>query len=187
VTTTKQVFFNLVWPAAAGNITWSFAYLAIEKGVSLSVMPRLAVLLLLGVYMGHEWWQIQRRDNVWPSYWLADGVLVATIIVFAIAVYFDKPWLSSSLIAVLVVAILGHLSGAWMPRADGTTWRHKWRNTLGKRVWLAIPSALGVATLVIPFEVGSVPNQWQRPAAILVVLLVWRYVRAKRVTDYAVV
>lgn len=35
--TTRDLYSNLIWPAAAGNITWFFIYLAIEKGFTAEV------------------------------------------------------------------------------------------------------------------------------------------------------
>ena len=48
----RDFFVELVWPAAAGNVAWAFLTVAIgENWCSADVLARLAVLLLLAVYL----------------------------------------------------------------------------------------------------------------------------------------
>ena len=159
----KNLFQNLVWPAAAGNVAWALVTLAItEPWKETNVLPRLVVLLLLAVYLTVGWLRIPTEPR--PGYWIADFIHILTIIVFAIATQLNKSWLECSLFSIFTVTTAGHLLGAWVTTRD--------------RFWLAGGNALGMVVLFISHWWFTNPYPWNLPAAIGVVLVAWGIIRS---------
>jgi len=51
-----HLFQDLIWPAAAGNVAWSFFTMAVgEKWLDPGVPARLLVIFLLAIYLGVDW------------------------------------------------------------------------------------------------------------------------------------
>jgi len=47
---------NVIWPAVAGSVLWTFLQVAADPNISgPSLGPRLAALLLIGVYLAIDW------------------------------------------------------------------------------------------------------------------------------------
>lgn len=162
----KKLFQDLIWPAAAGNVAWSFFTVAIGEDWSCrSVGARLIVLSLLALYLALDWLYIGSADGQRKrDYWIADGILVAAIVVFAIAAQLEKTWLEIALAVVFGVAIGGHLLGAWE-----SGWRAR-----GK---LALINALGPTIIFGSHLVFKQPYPWNLPTSLALVLTVWIYVR----------
>lgn len=172
MTTTKDLFCNLLWPAAAGNVAWTFVYLAVDKGITAPVRPQLAVLGLLGVYLGYEWWRANDRSDVWWTYWLLDGLFIGAVVVFAIATYLAHPVQEGALSFILGVAVTGHLVGAWMDKQK-KSFKERWVATWRSRAKLALANGSGLLLLVLPvcFCIGQ--HSYELPLVMGVVLVLW--------------
>src|SRR5688572_33491596 len=105
-----KLFQSVIWPAAAGNVAWSFFTVAIERGVNQESAIKLIVLSLLAVYLCADWLQtdfLSGTRNLKPCFWLAEGPLAITIVIFAIATQLKKlpdehVWLAWYLTAVFL-------------------------------------------------------------------------------------
>lgn len=162
----KELFQNLLWPAVTGNVAWSFVSLLVTEDWSLSsVQARLAALLLLTVYLCADWLRTKGVSNVNRSYWFANGLHLGAIVVFAIAAQADRHWLAIPLAIVLLVTVVGHLTGAWEEK--GSTNRPMRRA-------LALCNALGLLVLCwVGVPTLGQGLTWTLSLAMLVVLIPW--------------
>lgn len=161
VSNTQELFKNLIWPAAAGNVAWSVFALAIAPDCGAKhVCARLVVLFLLAGYLTYSYTRLPRTGNV--GYWIADGLHVLAIVVFALAVESNRTWIEVPLYCVFAVTIVGHLSGVFL-KSDKCE----------ERFYLAGCSLLGVVVLWgIPRIVeGLIP--WHLPIAVGTTLVAW--------------
>jgi hypothetical protein len=158
-----HLFQDLIWPAAAGNVAWSFFTMAVgEKWLDPGVPARLLVIFLLAIYLGVDW--MRTTDTVktlkgW--FWIADAPHSASVVVFAIATQMNKSWLGGALAAMFVIGVIGHLIGAWEP--TGTV-NNLWR----KRLILAVVNAAGLIPLILLPQAD-----WRLPVALGLVLVLW--------------
>jgi len=51
----KELFSDLVWPAAAGNVAWAFATVSLSESWSADTLSRLFLLLMIAFYLGIGW------------------------------------------------------------------------------------------------------------------------------------
>jgi hypothetical protein len=101
------------------------------------------------------------------KYWVADGLHLITVIVFALAVQLNKDWLFCSLASIFVVAIIGHLSGVWV-KPDKPRW--------AERLWLAGASGLGLVVIIFA-SILRIQDTWIPPIALAATLIAWYIVR----------
>lgn len=179
---TRDLFFNLFWPAMAGNVAWSFFSLLVDNGWSgdESVRPRLVVLGLIAWYMAHEWSRNQERnDDVYPTYWIFDAALLATTVMFALAAEAGHQRLELLLVVILVVIVAGHIIGAWMEKERDTDsnefvdWKKRWKSTWPMRIALALANAVGFVALCGIPRGGWVQSDWTPAVAVACVLIAW--------------
>lgn len=173
----KKLFQNLIWPAVAGNVAWSFFTIAIyESWTADGVIPRLLALLLLSVYLCFDWTTTDvENDKLKDWYWVGDAFSAVTIAVFAITASKSELWDNVTytswvywiLISVFVVIIFWHLMGAWEP--DNLAADKKW----GGRLKLAGINLLGIITYMALAELLPSKGLWHLPASILIVLAFW--------------
>jgi len=168
-----HLFQDLIWPAAAGNVAWSFFTIAIgEDRLSPGVAARLSVIFLLAIYLAVDWLRTAETvTTLKPWFWIADAPLSASVVIFAIATQMNKPWLGNSLTALFLIGVVGHLVGAWEPTGNVA-----YRSL--KRLVLAGANAVGCIVLIL---IGS--SDWRLPIALASVLVLWflaRYVLISR-------
>ena len=161
---------NLAWPAVAGNVTWSFASLAIVHGINHDTAPRLAVLFVLAFYLAAEWY---RSSNILPKNGTAsttslflDFIFVICIIWFAIGTYENMGSPAVALLIILTGIGVGHLFGLWKPAGVG-----KGNKAHG---WVSLAAS---ATLGATWFVTGLWNTWIAFIAISIVLIVWAMYR----------
>jgi hypothetical protein len=172
IATMKKLFQNLVWPAAAGNVAWAFFTVAVqETWAARGVAARLAMLLLLAVYLALDWMKTESElDRLKRWYWIADTFHVAAIVAFAIAIQMNTQRLTCFMAAGYSVTVVGHLAGAWEPTGEV---RKRWRN----RVLLSGISMLGlVIILVLPYVLAE-GSLWHLPIAIGSGVILWSLLR----------
>lgn len=163
----KNLFQNLIWPAVAGNVAWSFFTVAINESWNTpGVIERISVLLLLAIYLATDYTSIA-VERLKPFYWIADAFHAISMIVFALATQFNESWLNESLIALFIIAACGHLSGLWEP--NDCIIKKKWLN----RLLLVGMNFIGII-LTIVFSIIVFDNtQWNLPIAFFTVIILW--------------
>jgi hypothetical protein len=168
----KDLFQNLIWPAAAGNVAWAFFTVSLGEAYTNPNFARLAVLFLLAVYLASNWLRTRERSDFKPSYWIADAGHVLSIVVFAIAVQlndlYGENWLICSLTIVFGVSIIGHLSGV-LEEPGEKSWC--------KRLLLAGSNAVGPGLLFGSYLFFAQPFPYNLPVAVAAVLMAWYGVR----------
>ncbi len=139
----NELVHNVIWPAVAGSILWTFLVVAIEPHCpDASIRPRLAALLLVGGYLAIDWMDTEAALGNRRQYtWLADVSLAASLSTFAVATQFNARWSAWPLAAAFAFAFIGHLAGAWDTRT--------WSSSHTPRVALALINALGPAVLLL--------------------------------------
>jgi hypothetical protein len=174
----KDLFQDLIWPAAAGNVAWAFLQVVLgaldpKQPTPLSyplLVAHLVVLLLVATYLVLDWLRTKKFGiRLRRRYWWFDGALVLSIVWFAIAIQVlprEEAFLSWSLGFVFGIAILGHFAGAW-ERAEGKNWGH--------RIKLVICGLLGPAVLIFCHRLGP----WNLCLAFFAVLVAWVVVRTE--------
>lgn len=162
---------DVAWPAAAGNVAWSFATIMIDSKLCKSAIPFLLILFILIVYLSCQWIKNLDTANT-PKTWgqLLELFLVISIVVFAISLessaksniptHSEIPaW---SLFSIFLITTVGHLSGAWPPNGEG-----------------AGNIKFGLCSLIATFVVlffnlqSSILNPWLILACLICVLIFW--------------
>jgi hypothetical protein len=71
----SHLFQDLIWPAAAGNVAWSFFSIAVgEEWFPPLTRARLTVLLLLAVYLAVDWMRTAETvSTLKRGFWIADA------------------------------------------------------------------------------------------------------------------
>lgn len=165
---TTRLFDHLLWPAAAGNVAWSFFnVLVTHDGPWHVFVAQLATLGLLAWYLFINWRRSEVLDYKAAGYWFFDGIHLVTVVLFAIVtaeIYDISRWL---LMAVLGWAALGHAVGAFDRVADEPVivrCKRVGANGLG--------IALILSSILIPELAWLAP-----PLAVVLVLVVWGFVK----------
>lgn len=198
------LLLNLFWPAAAGNVGWSTYKVLLEIDgfpPDSTVVARLFLLVLLAIYLAVNWVRMAEVKHAYKLLWFVGDVThLSTIVLLAIATedatgaqVVDPETL---LVLLFSLVIVWHICGVWIksktvmsPGEDGNQepgeqkYRIRFRETIGSRLTLIVPSAVGIALVyVIPLQSWYVQG-WNLPLALLVMLVVWGYIR-KKLTDY---
>lgn len=159
---------NVAWPAVAGNVAWSFATLAIDQGINAGTSSRLAVLLVLAVYLSAEWYRSKKVPTATATatgLWL-DLIFVICLVWFAIATQADKGLPGTALLVILFTAGFGHICGVWPPTGKGKG-----------NIPHGVVSLLAACGLGSAWCIAGSWNWWNAFAAIFIVLVVWTFVR----------
>jgi len=137
----KCLFLDLLWPAAAGNVAWAVAQVAIDYDSGQSSASRLAVLILLAIYLIIDWSRSKSLPEKSRRYWKGDAIHLISIVAFAVAVAGNKSTISEwSLAVVFLVGVVGHSAGVWEVNESPNGWR---------RFSLAFCGGLGIVTLIV--------------------------------------
>jgi hypothetical protein len=132
----KEYFDQLVWPAAAGNVAWSVFTIALDAAHRpTDFLARIALLLLLAVYLSVEWVR-QGASGASDQYgWFSALHIVGLIVIsIAAAVGLDPKSLGWALAILLAITAAGHAFGVW-------------GGTAADRGWLAFSNAVGPIVL----------------------------------------
>ena len=166
----NQLVHNVIWPAVAGNVLWSFLQLAAApNGDGAALHARLASLLLVGVYLSIDWIDADSilKELTW-KYWVVDVGLAATISAFAIASQNANTWMRYPLALNFLLACAGHLCGAWDTASQPSSTRARW-------IFVAMNLAGLLILLLGSLTAGSF-GAWSIPLSIaVVVLLYWLF------------
>jgi hypothetical protein len=157
----NELVRNVVWPAVAGNVLWSFLQVAIEQPVAPTpLLPRLAALLAVGLYLAIDW--INGVGLSFRSrYWKFDIPLATAIATFAIATPKSAPVAFWALGAAFSIAVVGHLNGAWDPQKKIS---HK-----SARRMLAAMNGLGLA-LLVGDRFARVAPEWDQAVSLTIAI-----------------
>lgn len=183
----KPLFVNVFWPAAAGNVFWSFCTLIIDTlpddfdwkqfawllafdfDIDWGIIARLAVLICIAAYLAVNWIRVKiARDNIELKYWVFDFVHLWTVIFAALTAYLNANFLEVFLAALFLWAVIGHLTGIFALGALNDEEKIK---ELRNSKSLAGANALGLAVLL--FHFFAYENLLSAPLSILLVLVFW--------------
>lgn len=156
---------NVAWPAAAGNVAWSFATLAIDHKNSTDTFSRLAVLFILAIYLSAEWYRSLNVTSTREGL-ILDLIFVLCVVWFAIATQLNSGFPGIALLIILFGVGGGHLFGVWPPAGEGKG------NLLHGCVSVLVAAGLTFSWC----KLGSW-NWWVALAALTIVLIVWACVR----------
>ena len=166
---------EVIWPAVAGSILWTFLQVAIDPQNTGSLpVHRLAALLLVGVYLAIDWVDTHQATDINENYWVADMPLAASLSTFAVATQFDTPWAAWPLAVALVTAVIGHGVGAWDLDKHPTSRR-------ARGVYAGV-NAAGLVVLVAGSFTKDPYRPWRTAAAIGLVITLYLLVRKKAST-----
>lgn len=160
---------GLVWPAAAGNVLWTFLSLLLDPATQ-DDSPRksqLAALSVLSLYLLFNWtW---RAPQNFPRLRVLafDLAHVMSICFCAIAVYYNSPWAEYSLLMVFFIAGSMHLAKASQNSSGSTALRLKF----------ACANALGILIIIAGCLTTGGPNPWLWSLAMAAALLAWIYLK----------
>lgn len=160
---------NVIWPAVAGSVLWTFLQVAADPNITGPRGPRLAALLVIGVYLAIDWVNTDQVENINENYWRYDMPLAASLATFAVATQFGARWAAWALAAAFAVAIIGHCFGAWDSLAQPSSCK--------ARATLAGFNALGLLVLLIGTSIDEPYALWLTPIAVLSVVVLFLCVR----------
>lgn len=173
-----KLFQDLLWPAVAGNVLWSFFTLWIDVyfpppsdkpiGFPADAHARILVLALLGVYLCYDWVRMLQGDRK-DFAWIADLPHAASITVFALMVQSGRNQMEVALIVLLAVTGGGHLT---------TLWEKKTEPKCGcRRVVLAVINFVGAGAVCTFHDIAGGTPRWNLPIAMVIVLVPWVVLR----------
>lgn len=166
----RGLFDDLIWPAAAGNVAWSFLQVAMDSEANSRVL-RLALLMFLAFYLAIDWFRSKSLEPKTLRYWVADSIHIACIVTYGVAIAVGKSaiFLEYNLATIFGIAVIGHLAGAWEIAGQTRDWLH--------RVILASCGVVGLAILWFG-RTGSRSGSLRAPLfAFVVVLILWVFAR----------
>ncbi len=173
----KNLFENIFWPAAAGNVFWSFLSLFVarlnwpmpgEPRIDLAdIAPSLLILLVLSVYLAVGGLRLKaEKGALSPTYWVFEFLHLMSLTAAAISALVNPPVLYSLLITYYVVTILGALAGATRLPGDE---RDMTCSIIGINV-------AGLAIIVVA-QFAGLPGLWPYALSFTVALALWLTVR----------
>jgi MFS superfamily sulfate permease-like transporter len=156
---------ELIWPAAAGNVTWAFVRLTLKPPPQ-NGAAYLLLLLLIALYLVIDWLRSRSALNKTWKYWVGDSCLVIGIVVLSIAVQSGKSqvFLHWTLAVVFGTGTIGHLTGAWVESTDNN-WTH--------RVSMAACGIVGLAILAGSYCACHELLPVALPVSFAIVLVAW--------------
>lgn len=166
----KALFDDLIWPAAAGNVAWSFLQVAIGDESHHRLM-RLALLFFLAFYLAIDWFRSKSLDGKTRCYWVADAIHISSIVTYGVAVaaYKSASFLGYALAVIFGIAVIGHLVGAWEVVEQPRNWCH--------RVMLTSCGLVGLGILFFGRSASVGGSLQTLLIAFLTVLIAWVSVR----------
>jgi hypothetical protein len=156
----RNIFENILWPAAAGNVVWSFLSVAFEASKPITVQQseacwlfvqnicwfpgpeigashRLLILFVFSVYLTIAWLQLRAAPpKITYTSWVFEGLHLFALTACAVAAYMRPAFLETGLFVYFVVTITGHAFYAWN-RTDSPHFR-RWPSVLVNTIGLSI-------------------------------------------------
>jgi len=160
----KILFESIFWPAAAGNVFWSFCSLIIkpEKG-QVELISLLIILLVLSFYLTINWLRIRTGPESFSGlYAFFEFMHLFLIVLCSIAAQSNESSLEVLLAAFFIVTTIGHFIGAWS--TDGYCWRDSLK--------LAAINVTGLGVIVVGSFAG-VDESIRLPLSLSLVFCLW--------------
>lgn len=162
----RTVFDNIFWPAAAGNVFWSFCNVVIDpQSGALGVASKLVILILLSIYLTISWlrFRVAKGDQSYVG-WAFDFLHLWAIVFAALATQIAPEWLEKLLATYFIVTALGHVSGHWKLPEDERYLSIK----------LATINLSGVLVLLVG-EYFELPDEIILPGSFALVFVLWLF------------
>ncbi|MGQ7814285.1 hypothetical protein [Metapseudomonas furukawaii] len=175
--TLKSLFEAVFWPAAAGNVFWSFCTLILDSNAAPlfpDVISRLLVLALLACYMSIEWVRnYQEFPPVVPwTFWLFDWLHVLTVVFVALAASIRPELLFPTAFFYFAITALGHITDAWEAaetrRCD--------------RIVLCCINLIGLVVLIVGISQDA--EHWHLPLSFMATFGLWLCFRHKQIAQH---
>ena len=110
----KGLMLNLLWPAVAGNVVWVFFSGLFEISSKEIDFAKIIALFFLSWYLCLDFVNTQeKQENLKDEFYKADLPLAFAIIFFAHSIHYKPNWSLWFLIAIFLIAGIGHWFGAW--------------------------------------------------------------------------
>jgi hypothetical protein len=173
-TNLQRIMHDLIWPAAAGNVAWSFIDTSLKyfNSHSQSGLFQMLALLLLALYLLASF--LGSKEDADYKYPAIDILHALSVIAAAIGIaqspgLFYLHWL---LFSMFIIAAAGHVSGGWLP-GDVTN--------KNKKYWIAlIHLSAAVLCMVLYFYFPKIiENNLYVFVVIAFDLLLWKIFRNK--------
>ena len=179
----KEVFTNVAWPAAAGNVFWAMCNISLARptvgqGDEVPLSVRLIVLVCFCFYLTVGWLRIRVQAGIVRfRYWFFEFLHVSAIVITANATHIRDDLIWICLLAFFVTTIAGHIFNAWhVPNNEG-----KFIKKEGEKFQLITVNAIGVLMLILGDCLLPIGDWWLAiaPAA---VFIGWTIIRWKGAT-----
>lgn len=172
--TTRNLYENVFWPAAAGNVAWAFCTLWIKDQQATGW--RLAILLVFALYLAAGWLQLKAAEDgeIRNWFWPFEALHLFFLCMASISAVerlgeaSDLPWW---LTGYFLVTIAGHAMGAWRFSANG----------MGVSWALVVANACGVA--VLHGAAGTLGAEPSMTASFGVALGLWWLARRRDIKE----
>ena len=115
----KDLLQNLIWPAVAGNVSWSFFTVLVSEPIQFpDVCGRLTALFLLSVYLLITYIKSNKEGYEENMFDIFYSIM---IVLCAVSINAKSKYMEIILIALFMVSAIGHWTGRWMPSTVATT------------------------------------------------------------------
>ena len=168
--TAVKLVHELMWPAVAGNVLWTFAAMTIAPpGSPDTFWPRTLSLFWIGGYTVTAWaMSLTKESKDQPGYLLVEFAFAASLTAASHALYNDHARPTAFAAVVFLTALCGHLSGIWSLPGS----RHSQRMKLidGVAVILSLAANAGLDS--------TTQRHWSSFWVLSAVVILWGYSRA---------
>jgi len=119
----KDLLHNLIWPAVAGNVAWAFFTVLITEvlvakvHIGPMIFGRLTALLFLSIYLIIVYIRSEAGTGHFFDILHAISIILCAIAFQSIV---SAAWMSPFLIALFIIAAIGHWTGRWIPSSVKT-------------------------------------------------------------------
>ena len=165
---------ELIWPAAAGNVAWTFFSVLLtilQPNTEEAPFARLIAILLLACYLGIVYLMPceEAKDDSKQTRSIFDILHSLTIIFCAISfqLNFDAIFYNICLSIFWGIAALGHLAGAWIPDSIAEP---KFR----KQILMSLISIIGLG---LCWTFSFIQNDWNLVISLFIGLILWVLLR----------
>jgi len=119
----KQLFVNVFWPAAAGNVFWAMITLLITGANNdrLNWYARLGFLLFLSIYISCVWIDLRKNQNEGTyGKWIVEGLYIWTIVYVALCAQIDPSKIGAGLCFLFLFGFIGHHLSYWTTEEESS-------------------------------------------------------------------
>lgn len=170
----KSLFDSVFWPAAAGNVFWSLFTLLLEavgKPLDYEAIGRMAVLVLLTLYLSIEWVRNLAHGPSNPdfSFSLFDALHIWAVVLVALSAQLRPDLTSVALYAYFIINTVGHVAGVWKFHGDSTTSSRK----------MACINFVGIVALLVGGKL-ELADSARLPGSLLIMLMLWAFLGRRK-------